>query len=354
MLMTCQVRPFPIPASLEAERLDYARQILRGEAAALELVADRSTTRFSRPSISCTAAGPRLRHRHRQVGRRRPEDRRHAELDGHPRLRPRRHPGRPRRPRHGPSRRRRPRPLAQRRERGDRPAAGAAAAAGPGHRRPHRQRAAARWPARPTSPSLRPARRGLPAGPGAQHQHDGDDRRRRRPGLRPEPAARFHAGRLRPLPPGRQPRPQAPQGRGGHAPRRRPAPRRRRRRPCAKCSPRLARRGRRTGAVMLVDDAGRLARPVHRQRPGPALRAAPRRRPRSADRRGHDAPAADRARSARASAMRSKCCGRHKISELPVVDADGPAGRAARHHRPDRPDAAQTNPRRNAARDRVA
>ena len=161
---------------------------------------------------------PHRRHRHRQIRRRGSEDRRHAQLDRRPRLFPRRHQGGPRRSRHGPSRRRRTGVIAQRRERGDPAPAGAAAAVGPGADRADRQRRQHPRPQGRRGGGLRAAGRGLPARPGAQRQHHGDDRPGRRPGVRVEPGARLHARGLRPLPSGRQPGPQAPQGRGGHAP----------------------------------------------------------------------------------------------------------------------------------------
>ena len=51
---------------------------------------------------------------------------------------------------------------------------------------------------------------------------------------------------------------------------------------------RLAGPRRRSGAVLIEDEEASAAGDLHRQRPGPALREAPRGRPRPADRRGHD------------------------------------------------------------------
>ena len=99
----------------------------------------------------------------------------------------------------------------------------------------------------------------------------------------------------------------------------------------------LSRPGRRSGAIMLIADDGTLsgiftdsdlARLFEARRDDDFDRP---------DSRGDDAPAVHRARGsmlADAVAIMAE----RKISELPVVDAGGRAGRAARHHGPGRYD----------------
>ena len=81
---------------------------------------------------------------------------------------------------------------------------------------------------------------------------------------------------------------------------------------------------RRSGAVLIVDEAERLARDLHRQRPRPALRdTAARPTARPADRRGHDAPTRSRSSSGATVAEAVEAMKARKISELPVVDRGG-------------------------------
>ena len=89
------------------------------------------------------------------------------------------------------------------------------------------------------------------------------------------------------------------------------------------CLPQARHRGRRTGAVMLIDDDGRLCGLFTDSDLARLIEA---RRDDALDRPIAEvmtARAADGAASARASWMPWRCCGSHKISELPVVDAAG-------------------------------
>ena len=229
--MTLQIHPID-------DRLAYARSIVRGEAAAL-LDRRRSARRFVFASRRDAAplSGPNLHHWHRQIGRCWPENRWHAQLDRHPRLLPRRHPRRPRRSRHGSSRRCRARPVAERRDRGNHQSPAVVAPIRPGPDRPDRQRAEHPGEECRRGAHPRPARGSLPARPGAQHEHDRDDCRRRRPRFRLDAHARIHPRGFRPLPSRRQPGPKASQSRGGDARKATTCGSRLVGKRCARCSP---------------------------------------------------------------------------------------------------------------------
>ena len=134
--------------------------------------------------------------------------------------------------------------------------------------------------------------------------HDGGGRR---PGPAGQPDARLPGRGLRPLSPGREPRPEAGAGRGRDADR-----------PAAPTAPapnetvrevfvRLAGPRRRSGAVLIVDDDDRPARASSPTATSPACsRTAARTTARPPDRRGDDAPTPSGSPSARRSARPSR------------------------------------------------
>ena len=163
--------------------LDLARTVLRTEASAILSLVDRLDDDFVRAvDYAVRVPRPRRRDRHGQVGHHLPQDRgdalehRHRGVLSSPRR------GDPRRPRHAARRRRRGHRVAQRRDRRSDPAA----RVDPPHRRAadrdYRRSALDAGACGGRVAQLRHRRRGLPAQPGADGEHDGGTGARRRAG----------------------------------------------------------------------------------------------------------------------------------------------------------------------------
>ena len=217
-----------------------------------------------------------------KAGLGRPEDHGHAGLDRHAEPLPPPGRGGPRRLGPRASQRRDADPLAERRDGGDRPAAALAGRVRRADGRPSPAGPRAPGPGGRGGHRARPAGGGLSAGPGPEHQHHGDAGRRRRPGAGRQPDAPLQPRGFRPLPSGRQPGQPAEQGGTPHAAARSSAAWPDEEQTVREVLVGASLPGRRTGAIMLVDAEGQALGHLHRQRSGPAVRASPRRRARSA------------------------------------------------------------------------